>query len=289
MGCARSAPITPGEAPTPHETLAEVHSLATSPAQKSPKGSGDAPATLSAASSAAATAADARSEASTGIDRVTNAKKTVEFAADKTTVGAILVQLPSDLSELHAGNATAMAPDFAPHDLTAVQAAQLQAMVGGSGSPHAWIEVYRGSRDDFTAASFHGCCDNKSRLLVLVRDAEAGWLFGGFTALGFLKANAGLYYTDPAAFLFSLTNPAGRPERLASKGVGSEVGYCSSCVALLGNRDLAIFDGCSSNKNSYTKPGSNYASPSVAGGSHQMSQGQVHFTAAELVAWTVPE
>ena len=182
------------------------------------------------------------------------------------------------------------APDFAPHGLTAAQAAQLQAWVGGSGSPRAWAEVYRGSRDGFTAASFHRLCDDKARLLVLVRDAEAGWLFGGFTALGFLKG-ANRYYADPAAFLFSLTNPAGRPERLASRGDARSVWYSSSCLVHMGDiRDFVIADGCASNKSSQTRPGSSYAAPFVTG-SHPMakSQGPVHFTVAELVAWTVPQ
>ena len=182
------------------------------------------------------------------------------------------------------------APDFVPHGLTAAQAAQLQAWVGGSGSPRAWAEVYRGSRDGFTAAAFHALCDDKARLLVLVRNAEAGWLFGGFTALGFLKG-ATRFYADPAAFLFSLTNPAGRPERLASKGDGNGVYYHSSHLVHMGNGwDFAIADGCASNKSSWTNPGHSYAAPSVAGGSHPMARGQVvKFTVAELVAWTVPQ
>ena len=66
--------------------------------------------------------------------------------------------------------------------------------------------------------------------------------------------------------------------------------YDSSRLAVLGNGcDLGIADGCDSNKDSWTQPGTSYAAPSVAG-SHPMAQGQgVHFTVAELVAWTVPQ
>ena len=182
------------------------------------------------------------------------------------------------------------APPIGPKDLSFSQARQLQAWVGGSGNPHAWAEVYRGSRDGFTAAAFHRLCDGKARLLVLVKDKEGGWLFGGFTALGYIKG-ADRQYADPAAFLFSLTNPAGRPERLASKGDGKGVVYSSSCLAVLGGgADLAIYNGCASNKSSFTFPGRSYAAPSVAGGSHPMAQGKrVYFTVAELVAWTVPQ
>ena len=182
-------------------------------------------------------------------------------------------------------------PEFAPHGLTAAQAAQLQAWVGGSGSPRAWAEVYRGSRDGFTAADFHRLCDDKARLLVLVKDKEAGWLFGFFCARGFIKAVCDWPYADPAAFLFSLTNPAGRPERLASRGDARSVWYSSSCLVHMGDiRDFVIADGCASNKSSQTRPGSSYAAPFVTG-SHPMakSQGPVHFTVAELVAWTVPQ
>ena len=40
---------------------------------------------------------------------------------------------------------------------------------------------------------------------------------------------------------------------------------------------------------SWTNPGTSYTAPSVVG-SHPMAQGQrIHFTVAELVAWTVPQ
>ena len=122
-----------------------------------------------------------------------------------------------------------------------------------------------------------------------MRDKEGGWLFGGYTALGFIKGG-NRWYADPGAFLFSLTNPAGRPERLASMGDNMGVRYYSSYLAVLGGGvDLHIADGCESNKSSQTYPGTSYAAPSVAG-SHPMAQWKlVEFTVAELVAWTVPQ
>ena len=175
------------------------------------------------------------------------------------------------------------------HDLSWAQAAQLQTWVGGSASPRAWAEVYRGTRDGFSPMDFHSRCDNRQRLLILVRDAEAGCLFGGFTEIGmFPELGNGVWRHDPSSFLFSLTNPADRPERLAPRVDG--FGVCCNWyfLACMGN-DLYIADGCASNKNSYTHPGRGYAASSAAGGPHPMSQGKVHFTVAELVAWTVPQ
>ena len=177
--------------------------------------------------------------------------------------------------------------------VTSAQATQLQAWVGGSSSPHAWTEVYRGSRDGFTPTAFHTRCDEKPRLLIVAKDKDAGWLFGGFTAVGFLKAGGDRLYADPAAFVFSLTNPAGRPERLASTGDGKEIYYLSSHLVRFGwNDDLAIKDGCASDKSSvsdksFTGPGHSFASPSVTG-THPMAKGQVYISLAELVAWIVP-
>ena len=74
-----------------------------------------------------------------------------------------------------------------PADLSSVHAAHLQAWLptGGSPSPGAWQEVYRATTHGFGTAAFHERCDGRARLLVLVRAQEGGWLFGGFTPVGY--------------------------------------------------------------------------------------------------------
>ena len=162
--------------------------------------------------------------------------------------------------------------------------------------------MYRATRNGFRSRDFHAKCDDRPRVLLLVRDKLAGWLFGGYTAVGFLPARGRESYADPSAFLFSLTNPSGYPEMLASKGGGHDVQCDPGCLASFGaagddvdlfsddadvNPDLYVASGA--NSRSYTNPGGAFHAPSFAGGTHPMARGrQVFWQAAEVVAWAVP-
>jgi hypothetical protein len=123
-----------------------------------------------------------------------------------------------------------------PQDLTAAQAALLQSWVGGSSHPGAWRELYRASRDGFAATSFHSCCDDIERVIVLLCTEKEGWLFGGYTAVGFLSTMPrSQHYADPNAFLFSLNTPLGRPEKLVSMGTGKDIVIYNGYGATFGN------------------------------------------------------
>ena len=175
-----------------------------------------------------------------------------------------------------------------PADLSPEHAAQLQAWLppGGSPSPGAWQEVYRATTHGFGAAAFHERCDGRARLLVLVRAREGGWLFGGFTAVGFSPPPARYgFIADPSAFLFSLTNSLGRPEKLASKGTGQDLYYSPSLSATFGD-DLYIRDNADAEAGSQTYTGHSYAA-SASTGAHPMARGLQSFKAAEIVAWVV--
>ena len=176
-----------------------------------------------------------------------------------------------------------------PADLSPEHAAQLQAWLppGSSPSPGAWQEVYRATIHGFGGEAFHERCDGRARLLVLVRAREGGWLFGGFTAVGFIPGHT-RYIADPSAFLFSLTYSLGRPEKLASKGRGRGLFYSPSYSATFGPvpSDLCISDNANIEARSYTSTGNTYEA-SASTGAHPMAQGQQHSSAAEVVAWCV--
>jgi hypothetical protein len=154
--------------------------------------------------------------------------------------------------------------------------------------------VYRATTHGFGAATFHERCDERARLLVLVRAREGGWLFGGFTAVVFSRPPEGYYIADPSAFLFSLTNSLGRPEKLASKGTGKDLYYAPSASATFGvgslfgtGRDLCICDNADTEAGSSTRTGTAYAA-SASTGAHPMAQGwQDGWLAADVVAWVV--
>ncbi len=43
-----------------------------------------------------------------------------------------------------------------------------------------WKLIYRASEHDYTAQSFHECCDDKGPTLIVIKSSE-GWIFGGYT------------------------------------------------------------------------------------------------------------
>ena len=43
-----------------------------------------------------------------------------------------------------------------------------------------WKLLYRSSEHDYTAESFHECCDNKGPTLIVIK-SSGGWIFGGYT------------------------------------------------------------------------------------------------------------
>ena len=146
--------------------------------------------------------------------------------------------------------------------------------------------MYRATTHGFGAAAFHEHFDGRARLLVLVQARKGGWLFGGFTAVGFSPPKR--YYADPSAFIFSLTNSLGRPEKLDSKGRGGDdLHYDPSYSATFGSPDLCICGNADTVGGSYTYTGNAYAR-SASMGAHPMARGwQGGWKAAEVVAWAV--
>ena len=145
--------------------------------------------------------------------------------------------------------------------------------------------MYRATIHGFGAATFHTRCDGRARLLVLVRAREGGWLFGGFTAVGFSPPER--YIADRSAFLFSLTNSLGRPEKLESKRAGYGLYYHPLWSALFGRDDLYICGNADTEGKSLTNTGGAYAEPASTG-ANPMAQGwQKGWLAAEVVAWVV--
>ena len=92
-------------------------------------------------------------------------------------------------------------------------------------------------------------------------------------------------YADPSAFLFSLTNSLGRPEKLKSERTGRDLYYHPSWSARFGG--LRICGNADSETCSWTNTGDTYAE-SASTGAHPMARGmQGGWLAAEVVAWAV--
>ena len=121
---------------------------------------------------------------------------------------------------------------------------------------------------------------------MLVWTSEGGWVFGGFTAVGF--AGPPGFIADPSAFLFSLINSLGHPEKLESRGTGGDLLYAPTYSASFGDGNgLAICGNADTNFGSNTNTGNAYAM-SASADAHPMAQGyQWGWKVAEVVAWVV--
>lgn len=176
-----------------------------------------------------------------------------------------------------------------PTDLSPDHVDWLESACGSCSSK--WEEVYRATTHGFRASDFHARCDGRKRLLVLIRTRDGGWLFGGYTAVGFIPGVPGpvpepeRYIADHYAFLYSLTNEQGRPEKLESNGTGKDLRYHPFHSACFG--DLFICNDADTEAGSWTQTGIHYAE-SVSTGVHPMAKGwRRGWLAAEVVAWVV--
>ncbi len=68
-----------------------------------------------------------------------------------------------------------------------------------------WKLIYKATRDGFGGKDFHRCCDSKGSTMTIIQSNN--YLFGGYAKISWNCD--GTYNHDPAAFLFTLTNPYG--------------------------------------------------------------------------------
>jgi hypothetical protein len=110
---------------------------------------------------------------------------------------------------------------------------------------------YRATEHGWAAADFHRTCDNVPRLVVIAR-STSGYVFGGFTAVGF-GGPENTWKADASAFLFTLINPHGiAPTMLVSiagnnnvfqhsvygAAFGTGTTFCSNCNTKEGSNCL---------------------------------------------------
>jgi hypothetical protein len=70
-----------------------------------------------------------------------------------------------------------------------------------------WELIYKATKDGFSAEDFHHCSDNKGPTMTIIQPQIGDYLFGGYAEISWNCD--GKYRSDPAAFLFTLTNPHG--------------------------------------------------------------------------------
>lgn len=104
--------------------------------------------------------------------------------------------------------------------------------------------LYRGSRDGFSAASFHSQCNNKGPTLVLIKSTE-GFLFGGYAPISW--TSRGDYAPDNKTFIFTLLNPHNiEPTKFANSDFYSIYDHSSQGPIFGRGHDIHVFDNCNS-------------------------------------------
>ena len=88
--------------------------------------------------------------------------------------------------------------------------------------------LYRGSRDGDRTKTCHQLCDNKQNVLIIM-ESDTGYIFGGYSKIGFKVNNNCAYKVDNNSFLFSLNLKKVYPvikDKEVICHIGEEYGLC---------------------------------------------------------------
>jgi len=78
--------------------------------------------------------------------------------------------------------------------------------------------LYRGSRDGFTSANFHGKCDGKGPTITVIKAQGKPHIFGGYTGESWTSSGS---WSSGRCWLYSLVNTYNKPVRLENPSGGS--------------------------------------------------------------------
>ena len=147
-----------------------------------------------------------------------------------------------------------------------------------------WSLLYRGTRDGFSAKSFHSKCDDKAPTLTIMKCKQTKFIFGGYTEAAWSSNEVSK--SDSNAFLFSLTNKENRPCKMKTTRSDFAIG----CSALFGPRFGAFGDICILNEanvapGSWSNLGWTYAHPRYVFGTKEAREflaGSYNFQLSEI-------
>jgi hypothetical protein len=151
-----------------------------------------------------------------------------------------------------------------------------------------WALLYRGSRDGFAAAHFHGKCDGQSNTLTLIETTK-GFVFCGFTPVAW-ETSGGTYKPDSTqtSFLFTVKNPQGTEGRKFPLASSSNAIRCQSDYGPVfgSNYDLKVVDGCNTSTGNYTNLGGAYRNDTGLDGK-QVFTGEYNFSVKEIEVFAI--
>ena len=97
--------------------------------------------------------------------------------------------------------------------------------------------LYRGSRDGDRTKTCHQLCDNKRNILIIMQ-SDIGYIFGGYSSIGFKIYNKCVYKIDNKCFLFSINLKKIYPSIIDQKVIS----HLSESYGLCFNSSLAFCD-----------------------------------------------
>jgi hypothetical protein len=152
-----------------------------------------------------------------------------------------------------------------------------------------WHVVYRGSRDGFGAATFHAKCNGQSNTLTVIETTK-GFIFGGFTPVGWASHGSGIYLADTSkkSFLFTLKNARSiAPRRFSLSSPSHAIFSRSRFGPIFGsNHDIQVGDNCNASTGNYTYLGGGYANDTGIDGK-QVFTGEYTFQVKEIEVFRI--
>jgi len=101
-----------------------------------------------------------------------------------------------------------------------------------------WTLAFRASRDGFTGAKFHECCNNKGETFIIIK-SQNNYIFGGYSPRSWTSCNN--WINDAKAFIFTIKNPYNiPPTKYLNNGSNSMYDHSSYLSAFGGGHDFYV-------------------------------------------------
>lgn len=145
--------------------------------------------------------------------------------------------------------------------------------------------IYKGSRDGFSASTFHQKCDNKGSTIVIIKSTN-GYLFGGLAHPSWNSTCS--YLPDPSnrSFIFTLTNPNNIPPTKypCITSTNAIQGHPSYGPLFGGGADINVNNNCNSTSSNST--GFGYYQDTTGKGSDTFT-GAANFSVQDIEVFTI--
>ena len=122
--------------------------------------------------------------------------------------------------------------------------------------------IYRATRDNFSASSFHSRCDGIPNTVTIIKTTSNS-VFGGFTSASWSSPSSYGYRYDANAFVFSLRREGSQnKQRLnVTQPYAAIYNYYDSGPTFGDGHDIKVSGNSNQNYNSYSKLGGSYQLP----------------------------